>query len=80
MLTVKLRSTGAAAANNALPVWVARIVQVPWATKVTVAPLAVHVDNINEAKATGKAEEAVALTLNGGELTALLLSGANAIV
>jgi hypothetical protein len=47
---------------------------------VTVAPLAVHVDNVNEAKATGKAEEAVALTLNGGELTALLLSGANAIV
>ena len=65
MPTVKLRSTGVAAANDALPAWVARIVQVPCATNVTVPPLTVHVTNVNEAKATGNAEDAVALTVNG---------------
>jgi hypothetical protein len=39
----------------------------------------VHVPDVNEAKATGRAEDAVALTVNGIELTALLLSGENAM-
>ena len=40
--------------------------QVPVATNVTVLPLTVHTGVVSEAKLTGRPEDAVALTVNGG--------------
>ena len=45
---------------------VAWIVQVPSATRVTVAPDTVQTADVVEAKLTARPEEAVALTVNGG--------------
>jgi hypothetical protein len=41
------------------------MVQVPTATKVTVAPDIVHTDWVVEAKLTGRPDDAVAFTVNG---------------
>ena len=49
----------------ALPVCVACTVQVPTATRVTVAPETVQTVEVVEAKLTARPDEAVALTANG---------------
>jgi hypothetical protein len=63
--TTKLWLTGAAGAQFPLPDCAARIVQVPAATRVTVALETVHTDEVAEPKITARPEDAVALTLNG---------------
>lgn len=55
----------------ALPACVARIVQVPVVTDLTVLPLTVQTALVSEAKLTGKPDDAVALTLKGGSVTSL---------
>ena len=66
-VTWKLWLTGVAAAQLALPAWVAWMVQVPAATSVTVVPETPHTFVVCELKLTVKPEEAVALTVNGAE-------------
>ena len=51
-LTAKLWLTGVAAKKNALPTWVASIVQVPVVSKVTVLPLTVQTLGVIEEKLT----------------------------
>ena len=48
-----------------MPAWVAWMLQVPRATRVTVAPETVQADAVVEAKLTARPEDAVALTVNG---------------
>jgi hypothetical protein len=55
-------------------------VQVPAATTITVAPLAVQTGVVSDAKLTGRPDVALAETMNGGDPIARLTNGANAIV
>ena len=48
-----------------LPAWYAIIVQVPTASRVTVAPETVQTADVVEAKPTARADDAVALRVNG---------------
>ena len=48
-----------------MPACVAWMVQVPTATRVTVAPETVQTDGVVEAKLTVRPEDAVAVSLNG---------------
>ena len=66
-LTVKLCCTCGAAVKLALPHWFAVIAQVPPLSKVTVFAETVQTAGVEEAKMTGKPDEAVALKLNGAE-------------
>jgi len=65
VVTWKLWLTGVAAAQLVLPTCVARLVQVPAATSVTVEPDTVHTAGVVEPKLTVRPEDAVALTANG---------------
>src|ERR1035438_8509896 len=64
-LTWKLRLTGVAAAQLALPACVAWMVQVPTATSVTFVPDTVHTGAVCELKLTVKPELAMAMSVNG---------------
>ena len=64
----------------ALPLCVARMVQVPAATKVTVEPLTVQRGVVTEAKATGSPEVAVATRAKGTSPSVLVISAVNEIV
>jgi hypothetical protein len=72
-VTVKLRLTGAAAAQFVLPAWLALIVQVPTAIGVTVVPVTMHTPVVDEAKLTVSPELAVAFTVKAPALNARLL-------
>ena len=65
LLIVKLRATCEAAFQLVFPAWLALIVQVPTVTKVTVVPETVQTLVVAEVKATGRPEEAVALSVIG---------------
>ena len=80
LVTAKDCATGGAGLKNSLPGWAAWIVQVPVVISVTVLPLTVQTAGVSEAKLTGKPEEAVALTVNGGSLTSLSGNGLKLIV
>jgi hypothetical protein len=58
--------TGVAAAKVALPGCDALMEQLPVVTSVTVLPETVHVVGVFEEKLTGKPDDAVAVTVNGG--------------
>ena len=62
------------------PAWLALIVHVPTATSVTVVPATVHWGAVAEVKATVNPDEAVALTVNVPEPSALSESAPNVIV
>jgi len=68
----KLWFTGVAAAQLALPAWVAWIVHVPTPTSVTAAADTVQTDGVVEAMLTARPELAVALTANGAALKSWL--------
>ena len=55
-LTMKPCVTGVAAAYALLPVWLARIVQVPPAINIAVEPDTVHTPGVIEEKLTGRPE------------------------
>ena len=57
---VKERMTAVAAAQVALPLWLAVIEQVPAETRVRVVPETVHCERVVEAKETARSEVAVA--------------------
>ncbi len=65
LATVKVRSTLGAAFQVALPPWLARIVQSPAPTIVTVVAATVQTPVVSEPNETGRPEVAVALTVNG---------------
>jgi hypothetical protein len=56
------------------------MVQVPNATRVTVAPEAVQTDGVIAAKLTARPDEAVALTVNGAVPNAIFESALKLIV
>ena len=63
-----------------LPACIACMVQVPAETSVTVATDTVQTAEVNEAKLTGKPEEAVALTVNGAVPTTWFATAPKLIV
>ena len=77
---VKLRETSAAGLYVASPACDEVIVQLPAFNNVTVPPLVVQTFGVSLLKLTGKPDEAVALTVNGGSPSALLGSGSKAMV
>ena len=64
-LTVKDCGTVGAAFQFALPVWLATIVQRPWATSVTVVPATEQTRGVDELKVTASVEVAEALSAGG---------------
>ena len=66
--------TAAAAEKLVLPACVAWMVQVPAATKVTVAPDTVQTGTVIDAKLTGRKDDAVAETVNGAVPSAMFAS------
>lgn len=64
-VTVKLWSTGVAAAKPVLPACEAWIVQVPAVNSFTVPAATVHTGNVVEVKVTARPEDAVALNAKG---------------
>jgi hypothetical protein len=82
-VTVKLRETEGAAAYLESPGWSARIVHVPLASSVMVAPFApdaVQIDVVVETNVTMSPDDAVAATLNGVRLNFLFAMTAKEIV
>src|SRR5258708_749637 len=79
-VTVKLRLTDAAAAQLALPAWLAVIEQVPTAIGVTVVPVTVHTPVVDEVKLTVSPELAVAFAVKAPALNARLLRTAKVMV
>ena len=63
---LKVRSTSAAAEYVAFPACDARMVHVPLSTIVTEKPLAVQTAVVRDARTTGRPEDAVTTTVNGG--------------
>jgi hypothetical protein len=79
VLIVKLRSS-VALAFTASPACDARMVQVPAAAKVTMSPLTVHVDAVNDEKVIGNPDDAVALNAKGGAPRTWVAGGQNVSV
>ena len=79
-VTWKLWLTGVAAAQLALPAWVAWMVQAPVASSVTVVPETPHTFVVWELKLTARPEEAVAATENGAEPNARFESAPKVMV
>ena len=65
--TVRTRETVVAAAKLASPAWLASMMQVPAATRVSVLPLTVQVLGVDEAKDTGRPDVAEATSEGVGE-------------
>ena len=63
-----------------MPACVALMLQWPAATSVTVLPETVQMVGVVEAKLTGRPDEAVAVTVNGGVLRGTFGKGAKLIV
>ena len=64
--TLKVCTTGAAAANTALPGWLALTVQLPTATRVRVLPLTVQTAGVVDPNDTGSPDVAVATKAGAG--------------
>src|SRR3954468_1727097 len=60
LVTVKERVTVGAAFQSSLPAWLASIVQVPCASRVTVVPTTEHTSGVSDVKLTGRPDEALA--------------------
>ena len=73
--TVKLWLTGLAAAKLVLPVWLAEIVQMPAASKVSVLPLTVQTEDVVDTNSTGRPDVALADSA-GGVLPSVCVAGA----
>src|SRR6185503_5674780 len=78
--TLKLCETCGAALYVASPGWLALMVQVPAATRVTVVPETVQTEPVPELNATGRPELAVAETVKGGSPYTLAASAPKVIV
>ena len=78
--TVKLWLTVGAAAYPLSPAWLAWIVQVPDATRVTVAPLTVQTAAVVDVNVTGRPDDAVATMENGAMPNVRLGSASKAMV
>jgi hypothetical protein len=72
--------TTAAAANVALPGWLAVTVQVPAATSVMLVPLTVHTLGVVDANVTVKPDDAVADSAGGVVPTVWLLKAAKVML
>src|SRR5579862_6511212 len=79
-VTCKPWVTGLAARYVPLPDCVAVMLHRPTARSVTVLPETVQIDVVVETKLTGRPDDAVAVTANGGALKGRFASGANVMV